>query len=159
MPLSDKQACLVQCRYISQSGAFHVAIGKYPVADKWSWVWKHTGKDDILSWYNAYRNQLYQHNFQTFFYPTFFFCNWLLHRWNGFYTWSQSKISLLSPLIIGSKLTFISSFGAWSNETPPMPFYRSTRSQSSCQIKFLSKNGWEISSSIFGWPLLPILHT
>ena len=26
--------------------------------------------------------------------------------WNGFYTWSQSKISLLSPLIIGSKLTF-----------------------------------------------------
>ena len=57
MPLSDKQACLVQCRYISQSGAFHVAIGKYPVADKWSWVWKHTGKDDILSWYDAYRNQ------------------------------------------------------------------------------------------------------
>ena len=34
VPLSDKQACLVQCRYISQSGAFHVAIGKYPVADK-----------------------------------------------------------------------------------------------------------------------------
>ena len=29
------------------------------------------------------------------------------HIWNGFYT---SKISLLSPLIIGSKLTFISSY-------------------------------------------------
>ena len=41
-----------------------------------------------------------------FFTPLFFFCNWLLHRWNGFYTWSQSKISLLGPLIIGSKLTF-----------------------------------------------------
>ena len=45
-----------------------------------------------------------------FFYPTFFFCNWILHIWNGFYT---SKISLLSPLIIGSKLTFISSSGRW----------------------------------------------
>ena len=49
-------------------------------------------------------------NFQTFFYPTFFFCNWILHIWNGFYT---SKISLWSPLIIGSKLTFISSSGRW----------------------------------------------
>ena len=39
-------------------------------------------------------------NFQTFFTPLFFFCNWILHIWNGFYT---SKISLLSPLIIGSK--------------------------------------------------------
>ena len=28
----------------------------------------------------------------------FFFCNWILHIWNGFYTWSQSKISFLSPL-------------------------------------------------------------
>ena len=45
-------------------------------------------------------------DFQTFFTPLFFFCNWLLHRWNGFYTWSQSNISLLSPLIISSKLTF-----------------------------------------------------
>ena len=36
-------------------------------------------------------------NFQTFFYPTFFFCNWILHIWNRFYT---SKISLWSPLII-----------------------------------------------------------
>ena len=49
-------------------------------------------------------------NFQTFFYPTFFFCNWILHIWNGFYT---SKISLWSPLIIGSKLTFISGSGRW----------------------------------------------
>ena len=31
----------------------------------------------------------------------------------GFYTWSESKISLLSPFIIGSKLTFISSSGRW----------------------------------------------
>ena len=38
-----------------------------------------------------------------FFTPLFFFCNWILHIWNGFYT---SKILLLSPLIIGSKLTF-----------------------------------------------------
>ena len=38
-----------------------------------------------------------------FFTPLFFFCNWILHIWNGFYT---SKISLLSPLINGSKLTF-----------------------------------------------------
>ena len=46
--------------------------------------------------------------FQTFFIfsPLFFFCNWILHIWNRFYTWSQSKISLLSPLIIGLKLTF-----------------------------------------------------
>ena len=29
----------------------------------------------------------------------FFFCNWILHIWNGFYTWSQSKISFLRPLI------------------------------------------------------------
>ena len=49
-------------------------------------------------------------NFQTFFTPLFFFCNWILHIWNGFYT---SKISLLSPLIIGSKLTFISGSGRW----------------------------------------------
>ena len=42
--------------------------------------------------------------------PLFFFCNWILHIWNRFYT---SKISLLSPLIIGSKLTFISSSGHW----------------------------------------------
>ena len=49
-------------------------------------------------------------NFRTFFYPTFFFCNGILHIWNGFYT---SKISFLSPLIIGSKLTFISISGRW----------------------------------------------
>ena len=29
------------------------------------------------------------------FIPLFFFCNWILHIWNGFYTWFQSKISLL----------------------------------------------------------------
>ena len=45
-------------------------------------------------------------NFHQSFYPTFFICNWILHIWNGFFTWSQSKISRLSPLKIGSKLTF-----------------------------------------------------
>ena len=45
-----------------------------------------------------------------FFTSLFFFCNWILHIWNRFYT---SKISLLSPLIIGSKLTFISSSSRW----------------------------------------------
>ena len=40
-------------------------------------------------------------------------CDWILHIWNVFYTRSQSKISLLSPLIIGSKLTFISRSGRW----------------------------------------------
>ena len=49
-------------------------------------------------------------------------------------------------------MTFISSFGAWSNETPPMPFYRSTRSQNSCQIKFSSRNGWESFSERLDWP-------
>ena len=42
--------------------------------------------------------------FRHFFFPLFFLCNWLLHRWNGFYTWSQSKISLLGPLTIGSNI-------------------------------------------------------
>ena len=37
-----------------------------------------------------------------FFTPLFFFCNWILHIWNGFYIWSQSKISLLSPLIVNN---------------------------------------------------------
>ena len=35
----------------------------------------------------------------------FVFCNWILHILFGFYTWSQSKVSLLIPLIIGSNLT------------------------------------------------------
>ena len=39
-----------------------------------------------------------------FFTSLFFLCNWILNIWNRFYTWSQSKISFLSPLIIGSKL-------------------------------------------------------
>ena len=37
----------------------------------------------------------------------FFICNWIFHIWNGFYTWSQSKISFFSPFIIGLELTFI----------------------------------------------------
>ena len=39
--------------------------------------------------------------------------------------------------------------GAWSNETPPTPFFRSTGSQNSCQIEFSSRNGREISDSVF----------
>ena len=39
--------------------------------------------------------------------------------------------------------------GAWSNETPPTPFYMSTRSQNSFQIEFSSRNGREISDSVF----------
>ena len=39
--------------------------------------------------------------------------------------------------------------GARSNETSPTPFYRSTRFQNSCQIEFSSRNGREISSSVF----------
>ena len=42
--------------------------------------------------------------------PLFYFAT-ESHIRNGFYTWSQSKISLLSPLIIGSKLTF----SGWSD--------------------------------------------
>ena len=34
-------------------------------------------------------------------------------RGNGFYTWSQSKISFLSPLIIGSKLAFSGCCDRW----------------------------------------------
>ena len=32
------------------------------------------------------------------FLPPFFFCNWTLHIWNGFYTWSQPKLSFLKVL-------------------------------------------------------------
>ena len=39
--------------------------------------------------------------------------------------------------------------GAWSNETPPTPFFRSTRSQNSCQIKFSSRNNREIKAAQF----------
>ena len=39
-----------------------------------------------------------------------FFCNWILFIWNGFYTWPESKLSFLSPFIIGSKLTTTSIF-------------------------------------------------
>ena len=52
-------------------------------------------------------------NFQSFFTQLFFFCNWILHIWNGFCTWSQSKISLSTPLIISSKFTFFGSSGCW----------------------------------------------
>ena len=37
------------------------------------------------------------------FTPLFFFCNWILLIWNGFYTWSQSKLSFFSPLISVTK--------------------------------------------------------
>ena len=54
-------------------------------------------------------------NFHPFFYPTFFFCNLILIIWNEFYTWSHSKLLFLSPLIIGSKLTF----SGWSDRWLP----------------------------------------
>ena len=46
-------------------------------------------------------------NFHPFFTPCFFFCNWILLIWNGFYTWSQSKFIILnlSLLIILRSLT------------------------------------------------------
>ena len=44
-----------------------------------------------------------------------FFCTWILFIWNGFYIWSQSKLSFLSPFIIGSKLTF----SRWSDRCLP----------------------------------------
>ena len=31
----------------------------------------------------------------------------LLHTWNGFYSWSQLKLSFLSPLIIGSNIDIL----------------------------------------------------
>ena len=56
------------------------------------------------------------HNFHPFFYPTFFLRNLILLIWNGFYIWSQSKLSFISPLnIIGSKLTF----SGWSDRCLP----------------------------------------
>ena len=45
----------------------------------------------------------------------------------------------------------------WSNANPPVAGQGLTRSQNSCRIKFSSKNGREISSSVFGttrWPQL-----
>ena len=116
--------------------------------------------------------------FQTFFYPTFFCCYWLLHRWNGFYTWSQSKISLLSPLMIGSKLTFISSSGppppkknpavvdgekqkfserevwiSWHSEGyPPPPFWQSWTSF--CLIISKRRTILLLMISISGWRFL-----
>ena len=43
----------------------------------------------------------------------FFFCNWFLHTWNELYTWSQSIISFVCPLIIGSKLTSLGCSYRW----------------------------------------------
>ena len=47
------------------------------------------------------------------FAPFFSFCNWILLIWNGFYTWSKSKLLFISPLIIGSKLTFSGCCNCW----------------------------------------------
>ena len=41
------------------------------------------------------------------FYPTFFFCNWILLIWNGFYTWAQSKFSFSSPNILVQSWQFL----------------------------------------------------
>ena len=35
-----------------------------------------------------------------FFTPTFFFCNWILHTWNGFYTWLMA-LETPSPSLDG----------------------------------------------------------
>ena len=46
---------------------------------------------------------------------------------------------------------------SWSNANPPVAGQGLTRSQNSCRIEFSSKNGREISSSVFGttrWPQL-----
>ena len=39
---------------------------------------------DLYSKYLWIINIYKINNFQTFFYPTFFFCNWILHIWSGF---------------------------------------------------------------------------
>ena len=44
-----------------------------------------------------------------------------------------------------------------AGKNPPVAGQGLTRSQNSCRIEFSSKNGWEISSSVFGttrWPQL-----
>ena len=71
-----------------------------------------------------------------FFTPLFFFCNWILHIWNGFYT---SKISLLSPLIIGSKLTFISSSGRWLPTIEPC-----SKSSQLLYIHNINRQTWDL---------------
>ena len=75
-------------------------------ANKWKSKWKFKMAFAIRRRPPPLMAQISRH----FFTPLFFFCNWILHIWNGFYT---SKISLLSPLIIGSKLTFISISVRW----------------------------------------------
>ena len=56
----------------------------------------------------------------------------LSYIWNGFYTWSQSKVSLLSPLIIGSKLTF---WGCSSRWLPYSTMFRVTSTTMHIQYK------------------------
>ena len=54
---------------------------------------------------------LYRHKFPDICLHLFFvICNCILQIWDGFYT---SKISILSPLLIGSESIFISSSGRW----------------------------------------------
>ena len=48
-------------------------------------------------------NWMAEWHFISFVLYPILFCNWILLIWNGF--WSQSIISFLSPLILGSKLT------------------------------------------------------
>ena len=64
--------------------------------------------------------------------------------WNGFYTWSRSKISLLSPLIIGSKLTF----SGWSDRWLPC-------SEHTCKKREIPEiylcNFFWIFRKILGW--------
>ena len=106
----NRKRCLAYCVLLYFTT---IADSRWVTWDpKWPWApWQCLGMGLLIL--KAWRLSLppKKTNFQTSFYPTFFFCNWILHIWNGFYTWSHSKISLLSPLIIGSKLTF----SGWSD--------------------------------------------
>ena len=46
------------------------------------------------------------------FLPHFFFCNWILHIWNGFYTWSQSNTKTKDKMSFNSitDMKFVKNF-------------------------------------------------
>ena len=67
-------------------------------------------QNDICHWASDAPPPRNDINFHPFFTPLFSFAIKSFFIWNGFYTWSQSKVSLLGPLIIGSKLTFSGCF-------------------------------------------------
>ena len=96
-----------------------------------NWIWDGGGKALHKTWGRVQKKQNgnLKWNFTLSVGPR---CNRILLIWNGFYSWSQSKSSSLSPLIIGSKLTFsgwsvrwlpysalfrVTSTTTWSNKT------------------------------------------